>query len=45
MGDEETEVVPSYEGERNDSKERHGSGVATLPGGDRYEGKYANGKR
>nr|CAD7400991.1 unnamed protein product [Timema cristinae] len=34
-----------YEGERNDSNQRHGQGRALLPNGDVYEGKYRNGKR
>ena len=37
--------LQSYEGERNDMKERHGMGKAVLPGGDTYEGEYRNGKR
>ena len=33
----------TYEGERNESNERHGFGKATLPVGDTYEGYYQNG--
>lgn len=35
----------TYEGERNEAGERHGSGKAELPNGDVYKGSYANGKR
>nr|CAD7589318.1 unnamed protein product [Timema genevievae] len=41
---EDTEIK-EYEGERNDSNQRHGQGRALLPNGDVYEGKYRNGKR
>ena len=34
-----------YEGERNESNERHGFGKAKLPNSDTYEGFYQNGKR
>ena len=35
----------SYEGDRNEKNERHGTGKAKLPNGDTYEGQYQNGKR
>jgi len=35
----------SYEGERNEDGERHGSGKAVLPNGDTYEGQYEKGTR
>ncbi|XP_057302803.1 radial spoke head 1 homolog [Hydractinia symbiolongicarpus] len=34
-----------YEGERNESDQRHGFGKAYFPNGDVYEGAYENGKR
>ncbi|KXJ15951.1 Radial spoke head 1-like [Exaiptasia diaphana] len=34
-----------YEGERNESEERHGRGRARLPNQDTYEGSYEFGKR
>nr|CAD7196151.1 unnamed protein product [Timema douglasi] len=37
--------LKEYEGERNDSNQRHGQGRALLPNGDVYEGQYRNGKR
>ena len=37
--------MQTYEGDRNDSGERHGQGKATLPNGDVYEGSYENGQR
>lgn len=45
--DEETpdHNLGTYEGERNEKKERHGTGKAILPNGDIYEGGYENGKR
>ncbi|CAF1087266.1 unnamed protein product [Adineta steineri] len=46
LGEEEqTNNLGTYEGERNESNERHGFGKATLPNGDTYEGQYENGKR
>nr|XP_020848612.1 radial spoke head 1 homolog isoform X2 [Phascolarctos cinereus] len=45
---EEEEKLPylgEYEGERNEQGERHGTGKATLPNGDTYEGQYEHGKR
>lgn len=38
-------IFQSYEGDRNENKERHGFGKAKLPNGDTYEGQYQNGKR
>ena len=38
-------IVKEYEGERNESEERHGLGKAILPNGDKYDGQYENGKR
>ena len=44
--DTENEInLGTYEGERNEDEERHGTGKAVLPNGDKYEGQYANGKR
>lgn len=34
-----------YEGERNESRQRHGKGKNTFPNGDTYEGMYLNGTR
>ncbi|KAJ0060474.1 hypothetical protein NL108_012890 [Boleophthalmus pectinirostris] len=41
----EQNLLGEYEGERNEAGERHGSGRAVLPNGDRYEGQYQYGKR
>lgn len=35
----------SYEGERNEAGQRHGTGKAVLPNKDKYEGSYFEGKR
>ena len=46
MGDEEGEAPePGYTGERNERKERHGTGTAVFVNGDKFEGGYANGRR
>ncbi len=34
-----------YTGDRNEAKERHGSGKNLFPNGDQYTGNYAYGKR
>eukprot|EP01043_Picozoa_sp_COSAG02_P014011 COSAG02_NODE_570_length_20203_cov_8.049990_1_plen_822_part_00 len=44
MGEEEP-AVQSYEGERNDAGQRHGSGTATFANGDKYTGGYVDGLR
>ncbi|KAM9816995.1 radial spoke head 1 homolog [Neosynchiropus ocellatus] len=43
--DDNLEKLGTYEGERNEAGERHGSGKATLPNGDQYEGLYQYGRR
>ncbi|XP_061827344.1 radial spoke head 1 homolog [Nerophis lumbriciformis] len=43
--DEESNKLGEYEGDRNEAGERHGSGKATLPKGDVYQGRYEHGKR
>lgn len=45
MGDEPEPTVQTYEGERNDDGQRHGSGTATFANGDKYTGGYAFGLR
>ncbi|CAF3200986.1 unnamed protein product [Rotaria socialis] len=46
VGEEEnTNDFGSYEGDRNEKRERHGFGKATLSNGDMYEGQYQHGKR
>ncbi|KAJ3045885.1 Radial spoke head 1 [Rhizophlyctis rosea] len=42
---EEGPSIGTYEGDRNDAKQRHGKGKNTFPNGDVYEGSYANGHR
>ncbi|KAJ3277905.1 hypothetical protein HK104_002851 [Borealophlyctis nickersoniae] len=42
---EEGPSIGTYEGERNDNKERHGKGKNTFPDGDVYEGTYVSGVR
>ena len=43
--EEEHNTIGTYEGERNEAKQRHGYGVAHLPNGDIYRGFYLEGKR
>lgn len=38
-------MLQSYEGDRNETNERHGFGHAIFSNGDTYEGQYQNGKR
>eukprot|EP00736_Rhodelphis_marinus_P012841 Rmarinus@m.29637 len=47
MSDDELgdEVQATYEGERNDKRQRHGKGLAVFSNGDTYEGDYVEGKR
>ncbi|KAJ3030250.1 Radial spoke head 1 [Rhizophlyctis rosea] len=42
---EEGPSIGTYEGARNDAKQRHGQGKTTFPNGDTYEGSYSNGSR
>ncbi|KAI8815191.1 hypothetical protein BJ742DRAFT_7859 [Cladochytrium replicatum] len=42
---EEAPTVGTYEGERNEAKERHGKGKNVFPNGDVFEGHYEFGKR
>ncbi|XP_076546518.1 radial spoke head 1 homolog isoform X1 [Osmia lignaria lignaria] len=44
-GEEETNPLGLYEGERNEKGDRHGRGKALLPNGDMYEGQYCKGLR
>ena len=37
--------IGEYDGERNESYERHGQGTATYGKGDIYKGQFGNGKR
>ncbi|KAG7260673.1 hypothetical protein CRUP_015495 [Coryphaenoides rupestris] len=43
--DEEQNNLGEYSGGRNEAGERHGSGQATLPNGDSYQGLYVEGRR
>ncbi|KAI7790461.1 putative radial spoke head 1-like protein [Triplophysa rosa] len=43
--DDEQGSLGEYEGDRNETGERHGQGKSVLPNGDTYEGAYENGKR
>eukprot|EP00736_Rhodelphis_marinus_P014452 Rmarinus@m.475 len=47
MSDDEGEqqIIGTYEGERNDKKQRHGKGKATFPDESSYEGDYVEGKK
>ena len=45
LDEEGAPYLGEYEGERNESEERHGKGKAKLPNGDEYEGEYLHGKR
>ncbi|CAF3833106.1 unnamed protein product [Rotaria magnacalcarata] len=46
VGEEETtNHFGSYEGDRNENRERHGFGKAILSNGDTYEGQYQHGER
>nr|XP_033330503.1 radial spoke head 1 homolog [Megalopta genalis] len=44
-GEEETNPLGLYEGERNENGDRHGHGKALLPNGDMYVGQYCKGLR
>ncbi|XP_078038692.1 radial spoke head 1 homolog [Augochlora pura] len=44
-GEEETNPLGLYEGERNEKGDRHGHGKALLPNGDMYVGQYCKGLR
>ncbi|XP_076303695.1 radial spoke head 1 homolog [Lasioglossum baleicum] len=44
-GEEETNPLGLYDGERNDKGDRHGQGKALLPNGDMYVGQYCKGLR
>ncbi|KAK0154007.1 Radial spoke head 1 [Merluccius polli] len=43
--EEDQNYLGEYTGERNEAGVRHGSGNATLPNGDTYQGQYENGMR
>lgn len=43
--DDGVPYLGEYEGERNESEERHGKGRAKLPNGDVFEGEYSHGRR
>eukprot|EP00736_Rhodelphis_marinus_P003391 Rmarinus@m.8238 len=45
MDDDESVHEATYEGDRNELKERHGKGKATFENGEIYEGDYVHGKR
>lgn len=42
---EEGPSIGTYQGDRNESKQRHGKGQNTFPNGDVYRGTYEKGKR
>ena len=45
MGDEATPPPAGYEGTRNDTQRRDGTGVATFASGETYAGDYVDGRR
>jgi len=44
-GEEDTDYIGEYDGDRNELEERHGNGKAILPNHDVYEGQYRKGLR